>query len=540
MTGRIIIAGIYYTIIGLWLHTAGAQVRENSDSRKAVREIVELTLRKNPTIQSVFQSINARKGVEQSARGEFNLFYIGALDIARTLQTNDIISRPGPVADELGLEVSRKYQRRSVVAYSLGISKKFQSGLIINPSIGVTSGHDFVYDYLEDADLDPVFTNRGSVFFNFTQPLLFGRGKAFNTGAIRRAKAQISQQEKQYIFTASEQVYNSLSAYLFYLNALNNLRIQTASQDSFEKLLSRLGRLVEADVIPAGDLLYLQGILTNQRNSRLTAENAVQLARAQLGAFIGLDNKNIDDRFGLRFPEDFNYPVDSIDYSPGLQSLDSLLDIGFQRRMDLEALDKSIQVEQINAEIARLSLKPQLDLRGGIGYNGLYEATALGNPIGYIRPYFNNVPGLSYSLGLQLSVAPKFDTQRGQLLTAKSNIKELENFKQAIKNNILYNIRRSFNDLVYYKDIVRQSYAAVRVAKRAVQNEVKKLNLGSSTIINVMQTQTNLIFSETALNQALYNLNLAILSLKFFTGTLITEDDVERGNVGSEIFMMPN
>ncbi|HZI01879.1 MAG TPA: TolC family protein, partial [Flavisolibacter sp.] len=192
---------------------------------------------------------------------------------------------------------------------------------------------------------------------------------------------------------------------------------------------------------------------------------------------------------------------------------------------------------KIQVDVSQRRVQPRIDLNVNLGYNGIYEAATFDQ---YYRPFIQNIPGVNYSVGLNFGVAPRYDAAKGELATSVALEKQTENQAEALRNNILLNVKQYYDRVRYYSSVVASARQAIRYNETALNNEYTKLKLGSSTVVNVVQVQNNLVFSQTSLNQALEQLNEALLLFRFHTGTLVSSADGEQVSVDyGVIFGLP-
>ena len=92
--------------------------------------------------------------------------------------------------------------------------------------------------------------------------------------------------------------------------------------------------------------------------------------------------------------------------------------------------------------------------------------------------------------------------------------------RDLLRNEIYFNIKKYYNRIINYNEIVSLYKDAVEFNEKALENESTKLKLGTSTVINVVQLQNNYTIAMGKLHEALLNLNTSIIYFRFHTGTL--------------------
>lgn len=475
--------------------------------------VIEQALENNPAIQVSKSSIDIAAGNWQASFGEFNTSYHAYLNQSRSITPNTLDFREGI----FGVTQQENAETR-LLTYGLGASKKLYSGTILSSGLELSNfGKDNLYEKLLLAGRGELVTNRSGVYFTVTQPLLFGRGKKFNTADLRANKANIQAEKKQYVFEVSSILLDVVTAYVNYIAAQKNLEIQQQTEGAYQKVVHDLKRLVELDQLPRAELLFIQANASAQSRNRTFAENNLAFTRNLLGQVMGISQEAIQNL--SKPPEQF--PIQEV-VLPDSGYLNQWVKKSLEARHDYKSFDELILANQITLDKSRQGLKPRLDLDLSIGYNGIYEGNGLGQ---FFQPFTKNVPGLNYSVGLSFDIAPKFDAEKGDIATNLAVLDQSKYQQQVLQNQIHLNVKRFYDQLRYFSNVVELSKQAVNFNEIALKNEFTKLKLGSSTVINVVQIQNNYVVSLNALNRALQDLNLAFFQFKFHTGTLLSVDE---------------
>jgi len=192
------------------------------------------------------------------------------------------------------------------------------------------------------------------------------------------------------------------------------------------------------------------------------------------------------------------------------------------------AMRPDIQEAKVNLEKQRITVKynynqifPELDLVGTFGRNGVGSSASA--EIGMIR----HGSAKFYTYGIDLTVPLDNIGARSTYKSAKATLQQVVLQMKKIENQAIIAIH---NDVTAVQSDLLQIEATrqARVyAEDALTAEQTKLDHGKSTIVQVLQVQSNLTSARSAEIQALANYNIALEQLAFDEGIIL-----ERNRIG--------
>ena len=270
------------------------------------------------------------------------------------------------------------------------------------------------------------------------------------------------------------------------------------------------------------ELVQLEADLAAKQAARIDGERVFFESRQDLGREIGLESGEIE---ALPLPA-ASFPAVEPGAVPPLAEDSDLISQAFERRADRRAAAKRLEASEILLGAAENGLKPQLDLILTPSYSGLTEGDGVGD---FLSPVYRNVPGLSTSLGLSLSWPSRNRRAEGELIQAQAaclqSALDVDLFTRSIGAEV-----PTAHDAVRRNAFrVEKATAAVGLFEQAVENEEKKLRAGTSTLIDVISQRDRLTAASQREVSARLALALALLELRFQTGTLLAVG----GEVGS-------
>lgn len=483
-------------------------------------DAIRHTLDKNPNVRIQEKQMEASLGALQQTAGQFDttVNVTGAHTVDHT--PLDQLSRNSYTSQ--GQDISEL--KANSTSYSVALSKALRNGLVLSPSVSTTRSAGTANDlYRQDAQ------NRAKVSFNILLPLNKGRRES---AALSESAANLAWDASKHDLRLSiaQAIVNTVSAYWRWVAAKHSFAIAREAETSMAQMVREIQKLIEAQEIPAADLLLVRASLMDKTSARLGAEQTVLDARQKLGQATGMAPALLATL----------EPLD--DFPPlqqGLLATDDaqarLLDLATQQRADLAAARLRQEAAKISQTVAQSALQPQLDLNLNMGYASLAEGNGsrslvsavyqqrtsanIGTSISYQWPVENNV-----AKGRYLQQAAAYDQATIQLHT--------------LEQSISLGVEAAWRAVIRSALQAQESEASVALYEVTARNERTKSQLGSSTLIDVLSVNDRLLGArQSKLSYHLNYLN-ALAQLRFETGALLA-DDASASSIRFETFVSP-
>lgn len=397
-----------------------------------------------------------------------------------------------------------------------GASRELRSGLSLEPSVSLSQTD-------EEGPLEAV--NLGTVSFTLRQPLLRDRGRAVVTAGERSAEQRLQAADLDLSHRVSERVQAVAAQYWSVVAAWQNLEILRITEASARTFLDTNRRLVAADARPQAELVLLEADLADKESARLAGEQQLFQARRLLALEIGLAPDEMDR---LPLPSDA-LPEELLDPSLTREEMPALVALALRRRADLRAAHRQVEGDELLLAAADNALQPRLDLEFTPSWTGLVEGN---DPGALLSSGFRNVPGLSTSLGLVVSFPVGNRLARGNRLQTEASRRASELTVALFERQIGTSVPVTFDVVLQSRLQLERAGRAVELFEQAVANEETKLRAGRSTLIDVITQRDRLTAARQTLVSARLAFALALLDLRFETGTLLTRDPAAAGTPG--------
>lgn len=458
-------------------------------------EAIVLTIKYNTEITQQHDQTLLTYGVFQSELGLFDA-NLGA----NAQYTHDAVPR---ILTQRFLGLDKDITDRQEAGVSL--NKETQQGAIFGAQVVATR----LQSNLQSVLLLPP-ENRGEVNFTVQVPIFKGRDAYANAAAAQfNHEASIDDMEQ----VVSQNVLNTILAYYGVLGARDRYNTLVAAVASSQRFVRGVRELIKADERPKSDIHLALAFLQERMNLKIAAEQALIRAKQNLGITMGIPAAEVEL---MPVPTAKLPPVD-----PSLmaqyRNVKQLAEIGSQKRGDVKGDEKRLEAADVLLKKARSDMYPQVNFNGSVGYRGLHEETP------FLSGLTDNISGpvalarLSYSFPVGNHLAT------GKFVTLFSERSKIFTHLRELVRTIELNINLYANQLVNSAAQIAQTTAATINYRIAERNEIRKLMVGQSTVIDAIRV------SDQRLNADLDNIDNKVLyassvpQLRFESGTLIQD-----------------
>jgi outer membrane protein len=480
-----------------------SQSHEIKSSEKGITllEAVRNTLKNQPAIQIQQQQVDFNEGVLQEAGGQFDWNFNAG--VSRTETTTPLTERQTAVQ---GSDASRL----STTKYSAGFDKQFRSGITIGPGLEVNHNND------HSSFTDP--NSYSNVNFRIVLPLLKGKGVEATGAQEKAASIDLESARLDHKASVSRSILGTTQAYWNLCAARERLDIYKDAEAQARDMLGIYRKMVEADVKPLADLDQLRANLSDKVSQRTIGENDLIAAVQNLWMTMGIPYNHRDALYPLDLLPEAVVPDDEW---RTLISIEYYIDLSRKNRPDFLSLKKKAESAAVLLKAAELKQRAKLDVVLSTGYAGLWESS---ETLQSLRSLDTNVRGPNASAGIEYRFPVENNSAKG-FLRQRQAVYNQAVLQVADLDRLLISLMTAVvPQLRYFMLAWKESLIAVESYKNAVRNEDKKMRMGMSTVIDLIQTQDRL---RNARLTVLSNRSLfaqAVAQVRFLTGTIISEE----------------
>lgn len=463
----------------------------------SLMDAVQITIANEPTIASGKQRVVASTAAVLSAASVFDTTLNAGVGVG-SQNTSTLAAQQSALGPSV---VTRSND------YSVGATRKFRSGVTLNPALTVTR--------TEDTVSNPTGPMRSDAVLNVVFPLLRGSGTAVNTAPERSAQFELEAEQLAYRHAIATSIQRTTLSYWDYAAALQSLAVRRESVQQSQTLLDNARRLAKADEIPAADVIKYEARLSRDRSGVINQEQVLNQASTDLLQAMGLRKTTAELPLPSdRFPD---IPPEAVQQLLSPAAADNLQWTAKRQRADVLALQKRQQSAQTLLDAAENNHQAQLDLKMGIGYAGLVENQAATSALSSVG---NGVgPNLSISLNYAFPVS---NLAKRAELTQRIAALELVNIDyesslNTLQRNLSLQLGR-LGELVVLHDL-EQEQAVLQ--QRVSDNERRRYSAGLITAFELISAEDQLTQERLDGVTAAKRLAQAIVNFRFEAGLLL-------------------
>ena len=377
--------------------------------------------------------------------------------------------------------------------------------------------------------------------FTLTQRLLSGFGLGPNLRFLRIAKNNREVTDiafRNQVIATTTQIEN---IYWDLVNAVEDVKVKQRSLSLAQKTLEDDKKQVELQAIAPIEVTRDEAVVDSSNQDLIIAQTNLQLQELLMKNAI---TRNLSD------PEVGSaalVPTDTIvvpQNEPVVPTQDLIAE-SLSHRPELAEARIDMTNRQISRKAAKNNLLPSLDFvafYGGSGLAGVPNPTLASNaglPItGFGDVFTRTFNGSSpdYSVGFTLNVPLRNRVAQADQVRSELEFGQAELHLQQLQNQVGIEVRNAQFALTQNRARVVSARKGVDVAQRTLEIEQKKLALGASTSLQVLQVgrdlaiaESNLVTATTAYAKSRVELDRAIGATLVNNG--ISIEDAETGNV---------
>ena len=338
------------------------------------------------------------------------------------------------------------------------------------------------------------------------------------------------------------------NAYLQVLTNKANLEVLSSQNEVTKEQISRTQELVEAGVLPKGDLLEIDAASATELQNIARSENQVQISLISLAQLLLIkDYANFDI-------SDEGYEI--IDNNISSKSAEELIEAAKENRSEIKIAEQNVAVAQKDLQIAQGGYYPTLS--AFFGYNTRYtNTTSFGqiidpdNPfslsqIGVVEatgqsvvsqtpniisqeidpdPFLDQLygnDGISYGLRLNVPIFNGFTT-RSNVQRSKINMQRQEYVLEQTKLDLESNVYQAFVDAKGSLKSYEAAQKALESQELAYQYGKDRYDVGLTNAFDFSQSKLRYDSAKIELNRAKYDYIFKLKVLELYFGISPTE-----------------
>lgn len=382
---------------------------------------------------------------------------------------------------------------KSKAQYDVFAEKVTESKAVLLPQIGFGLNANRV----ESSEDSQTNTNYGANL-SLTQSIY--NGTYWQQADI--SEKQATQYASIYGYAAQDLLLRSSKAYFDVLRAAEFVRSVKANKRAIARQLEQTKQRFQVGLIAITDVHEAQAEFDRTVADLISAENSLANNYYLLRELTGEDVLNVSDLNTATF-----------DPQPLQGDVKFWRNKALEYNLNLHSKRIAKELAKMNIDLAETGHAPTIDLTAGLGYNDYsyddapsYDATAATLGISL------NVP--IYTGG---AITSRVKQAQYSYIMASEDLVQSFRSTDAQINSGYNNVQASLSSIKAYEQTVISSRSALDAAEASFE-------VGTRTIVDVLDATRSLYASENQLANARYDYIINMLQLKFSAGTLSEED----------------
>ncbi|MCE0493395.1 outer membrane channel protein TolC [Vibrio salinus] len=369
------------------------------------------------------------------------------------------------------------------------------------PQIDLSAGYNVTrFDNYNAGD-----SNRVTAGASLTQ-ILYNRASWVN---LETAEKKAREVDAQYAASQQDLILRVAKAFFEVLRAKDNLVFVRAEKAAVGRQLEQTKQRFDVGLSAITDVHDAQAQYDSVLASEVLAENDVINSYESIREITGMEHKNLS-------------PLDTKRFSAGKisQSIDALLKEAQKKNLSLLSSRIELDIARDNIRLASSGHLPTLSLSAGYDYYDEHEDD------NSLSSYYD--PDHSANIGINLSI-PLYHGGKvvSETKQAKFAFSEASQTLEQTYRSVVKNVRAYANNINASIGAIRAYHQSVISAQSALDATEAGFEVGTRTIVDVLDATRRLYDSNKSLSNARYDYILARLNLKAAVGTLSEQDILE-------------
>lgn len=272
-------------------------------------------------------------------------------------------------------------------------------------------------------------------------------------------------------------VYQTSDFYYSVLNAEEMMKVREENVKYFKKFYESVIERNKLGLVPVADVYSAQVQLGNAELALIQAQNDYDRLKNGLLTFLAL---NVLDDYQLVDPFAKDKSVDANSYLKNFEDIQTLVNVALDNRFDFKSQQLQLKAAESNLTIAKSGFFPTLSAdysygSGAVDINKMFDRKSLRVGMTLSIPIFSN-----------------FSTEN-QIQQAEINKMNLQEDLSSLERQIKIEIKQGYNDLIAAKKSLDVANENVTAAEENRKINLERYNLGSATILEVLQSNRDYI-----------------------------------------------
>jgi outer membrane protein len=335
--------------------------------------------------------------------------------------------------------------------------------------------------------------------------------------ALDRAELVASRADTTYANAMQNLIVRTVTSYFNTLQAQDDLEFARAEKRAIERQLEQTKQRFEVGLTAITDVHEAQAQYDTSVAAEISAQNAVETNLEALREITGAYYQSLNVLNTGSFSASMPNPND----------INNWLKLAEERNLQLLVANTSVDIAKYDIKSARAGHYPSVSLSANASTsdNGsiIISTDGVATPAGRAN---------TYGIGLNVSV-PLYTGGRvtANVDSAKYSFIANSEERERIHRSVIRSVRSNYNDVKAAISRIKAFEQAVISAESALKATEAGFDVGTRTIVDVLNSTRNLFDARRNLSRVRYGYVTSMMSLKQAAGTLSEKDlsDIDQG-----------
>lgn len=342
--------------------------------------------------------------------------------------------------------------------------------------------------------IDPAY--RSGVEVRVSQPLLRGRGRAYQTSGVRAAAKITAAAEQAVEQRAADLAARVKKTYWELVFARQDIEVKQLSLRLAGKLRQETSDKIASGILADVEIFQPDSVIARREEGLIAAEKRVAAVEDDLKALLN----NRDWQAAV-------IPVDLPEVTAEAPNLEAVLAKALAGRPDIAAADLQVEAARIVESRAVDDLRPSLALVGSIGLGGLG-----GDYLDSLEEALSD-PDWSWQVALRLEVPIGKNVPRGRLASARAELSRASSRAELLRQEVERGAREAVRDVTLAIKTIEATRRTSLAASKGLEAEQEKFRVGLATANDVLELQDRYAQALAGEKRALADLAKALAEL---------------------------
>lgn len=334
-----------------------------------------------------------------------------------------------------------------------------------------------------------------------------------NQNRFRRSKLAVISSQYQHLKMEEDVALNVVNAYLQILFNKENHKVQIQQFEADSLQLVRSEALVDAGMIPSGDLYDMKATLATGKQRIIQAEYALIVSKMSLAQLLQMEDFKDFDIADV----EYEFQANSIFF----ETPESIYQKAKQERTELKIAENNVKIAEKDVDIAKGARMPSLV--GFYSFSSRVSYANVPNGLGGVMsppPFFEQLDMFKgHNFGLQLNI-PIFNgfSVRNNVKRSKVNLEKNILALEQTELDLERNIYTAYADAKGAMETFLATREMLKAREEAFRYITERYENGMATAFDYNQSQTLLVNTQSDLLRTKYDYLFRTRILEFYFG----------------------